>query len=95
MKKTYACFVLMAMMTVAALPLAAGDYRGEALKRLDAIEKKIVDLAGAVPADKYTWRPAEGVRSVSEVFLHIAAANYGNTRHDRDSAPRRLQFRRL
>ena len=77
MQKTYACLVLIAMMTVAALPLTAGDYRGEALKRLDAIEKKIVDLAGAVPADKYTWRPGEDVRSVSEVYLHIAAANYG------------------
>ena len=77
MQKTYACLVLIAMMTVAALPLTAGDYRGEALKRLDSIEKKIVDLAGAVPAGKYTWRPAEGVRSVSEVYLHIAAANYG------------------
>jgi uncharacterized damage-inducible protein DinB len=29
-----------------------------------------------VPADKYTWRPAEGVRSISEVFLHAAFVNY-------------------
>src|SRR5712692_3980599 len=33
-------------------------------------------LAGAMPADKYTWRPAGGVRSVSEVYMHVAAANY-------------------
>jgi uncharacterized damage-inducible protein DinB len=30
----------------------------------------------AVPAEKYPWRPGEGVRSFSEVFLHVAAANY-------------------
>ena len=77
MQKTSTYPVLVAIMTMAAWPLAAGDYRGEALKRLDTIEKKIIDLAEAVPAGKYTWRPGEGVRSVSEVYLHIAAANYG------------------
>src|SRR6266540_1765755 len=33
-------------------------------------------IAQAVPAEKYGWRPAEGVRSVSEVYMHIAGANY-------------------
>jgi uncharacterized damage-inducible protein DinB len=46
------------------------------LKNLDDTQKKIVSLAETVPADKYTWRPAEGVRSISEVFMHIAGANY-------------------
>lgn len=36
----------------------------------------LVDLANAMPADKYSWRPADGVRSVSEVFMHVAAANF-------------------
>ena len=39
-------------------------------------EKKFVDLAKAIPADKYTWRPGTGVRSVGEVIKHIAADNY-------------------
>jgi uncharacterized damage-inducible protein DinB len=60
-----------------AAPLAAADYREEALSRIATLEKKFVGLSGAVPADKYTWRPAEGVRSISEVFLHIAGANFG------------------
>jgi uncharacterized damage-inducible protein DinB len=46
------------------------------LKNLEDTQKKIVSLAETVPADKYTWRPAEGVRSISEVFMHIAGANY-------------------
>jgi uncharacterized damage-inducible protein DinB len=33
-------------------------------------------LAQAIPAEKYSWRPAPGVRSVAEVLLHAAAANY-------------------
>jgi uncharacterized damage-inducible protein DinB len=40
------------------------------------IQKKLLDLADAMPADKYSWRPMEGVRSVSEVYVHIAGANY-------------------
>ena len=30
-----------------------------------------------MPAEKYTWRPGEGVRSVGEVYTHIISANYG------------------
>ncbi len=33
-------------------------------------------LANAMPAEKYGWRPGEGVRSVGEVFNHVASANY-------------------
>jgi uncharacterized damage-inducible protein DinB len=52
-------------------------YRAEFLTQLAAIEKEYVSLAQAVPQAKYTWRPAPGVRSISEVYLHIASANYG------------------
>lgn len=47
------------------------------LDDLKDLQEKVVSLAEAFPADKYTWRPGEGVRSVSEVFLHIAGGNYG------------------
>ena len=43
---------------------------------LSESQEKITSLAEAIPADKYTWRPAEGVRSVSEVLMHIAGSNY-------------------
>jgi uncharacterized damage-inducible protein DinB len=38
--------------------------------------KKVMSLAEAMPAEDYGWRPMEGVRSVSEVYVHVAAANY-------------------
>lgn len=44
--------------------------------QVDHVEKQILDLEDAVPQDKYTWRPGPGVRSVSEVYLHIAFGNY-------------------
>ena len=50
--------------------------RAEFLDRLEFYEQRFVSLAQAVPAEKYTWRPAEGVRSISEVYLHVAAANF-------------------
>jgi len=50
--------------------------RAEFLNELKIQEDKFVQLAQAMPADKYTWRPTEGVRSVSEVYMHVATANY-------------------
>jgi uncharacterized damage-inducible protein DinB len=40
------------------------------------VSSQLISLAEAIPADKYSWRPAPGVRSVSEVFMHIAIANF-------------------
>jgi uncharacterized damage-inducible protein DinB len=64
------------------LVLAAGPLFGQTgfkdtyLSQLKDVESKVVALAEATPQEKYSWRPAEGVRSVSEVFVHIASANY-------------------
>jgi uncharacterized damage-inducible protein DinB len=41
------------------------------------VSKQLTALAEAIPADKFAWRPAAGVRSVSEVYMHIATANFG------------------
>jgi uncharacterized damage-inducible protein DinB len=51
-------------------------FRADFLWQLDDVQKKITDLADAVPMEKYSWRPAEGVRSISEVYMHIAGGNY-------------------
>ena len=40
------------------------------------VSRQLIALAGAIPADKYSWRPSPGVRSTSEVFMHIAVANF-------------------
>jgi len=39
------------------------------------VSKQLIELAEATPAEKFSWRPAPGVRSVSEVYMHIAIAN--------------------
>jgi uncharacterized damage-inducible protein DinB len=40
------------------------------------VSQQLVDLAEATPADKFAWRPAPGVRSTSEVYMHIVFANF-------------------
>ncbi|HYL47157.1 MAG TPA: DinB family protein [Candidatus Limnocylindrales bacterium] len=51
-------------------------YRAEVMAEVRIQEDKFSRLAEAIPADKYTWRPAAGARSFAEVFLHVSAANY-------------------
>jgi uncharacterized damage-inducible protein DinB len=51
-------------------------YRSEVLSLVLIQENEFLRLAEAFPADKYTWRPGPGVKSVAEVFLHVSGANY-------------------
>lgn len=53
------------------------DMKAQALLDLETMQKKFVDLANALPADKLTWRPSGDSRSFAEVFLHVAAERYG------------------
>lgn len=41
------------------------------------VSQQLVALAEATPPDKFAWRPAPGVRSTSEVYMHIVMANFG------------------
>jgi uncharacterized damage-inducible protein DinB len=54
----------------------AVEVRKEFLTDLDSLHSKFTALAEAIPADKYSWRPAPGVRSVGEVFMHVASEFY-------------------
>jgi uncharacterized damage-inducible protein DinB len=61
----------------AAAPAApASGFRAEFLRQQDGVEKEILGLAEATPAEKYGWRPGLGVRSISEVYMHIVGGNY-------------------
>jgi uncharacterized damage-inducible protein DinB len=40
------------------------------------VSAQLIALAEATPPDKFAWRPAAGVRSTSEVYMHIAIANF-------------------
>src|ERR1700704_3086566 len=53
------------------------DMKAQSLADLQGVQKKFVDLANALPADKLTWRPSADSRSFAEVFLHVAGERYG------------------
>lgn len=77
MKRLIAGFVLFFAISgaVFAQGLPNGVFLGYG-PEFDHVSEQLVALAEAIPADKYSWRPAAGVRSTSEVFMHIAGANY-------------------
>ncbi len=53
----------------------AGGFQAEYAAEVESVGQKLVELAEAMPADKYGWRPAPGVRSVGEVYMHVVAGN--------------------
>lgn len=58
----------------AAAPVSG--FRAELLKEIADAREKILALAEATPQEKLSWRPAEGVRTFGEVYMHIAAGNF-------------------
>src|SRR5690349_24861423 len=68
-------FVL--LLGIAAVAQNDGPGAGQGyLPEFNHSSRQILQLADATPAEKFAWRPAEGVRSVSEVYMHIAMGNY-------------------
>ena len=67
---------IVASTAMAQAPASKASFGSEISRELTDVEKKLVSLAEAMPADKFGWRPAEGVRSVSEVYMHVAGGNY-------------------
>jgi DinB family protein len=55
---------------------SAAAVKASFLADLDTLRGKFVGLAEAFPQDKYSWRPMEGVRSVSEVLMLAAFEGY-------------------
>src|SRR5580658_4719732 len=78
MRKAFLLFLLFTL--CGARPLQAQTapegiwegYDGEWLH----VSEQLVALAEATPAEKCSWRPAPGVRSTSEVYMHIVEANF-------------------
>ena len=40
------------------------------------VSNQLIALAETTPEKNFSWRPAPGVRSTSEVYMHIAQANF-------------------
>jgi len=73
MSKILLLFVLLSAATLHAQDEGLWEgYDGE----WSHVSRQLIALAEATPADKFSWRPAPGVRSTGEVYMHIAIANF-------------------
>lgn len=68
--------LMLAIVPAAAGAQAASPLMADLLDDVAQVEQKLVALARAMPDAAYGARPAQGVRSVGEVFQHVAADNY-------------------
>jgi uncharacterized damage-inducible protein DinB len=72
-------FILPVALAFVASPVhaqAGAGLMADLLRDVEEVESKVIALAEAIPADKFGWRPGEGVRSTGEVFQHLAADNW-------------------
>ena len=53
---------------------AVSQVRQDILDPFMGAAEESLALAKAIPQEKYTWRPMEGVRSFGEVFAHMAGS---------------------
>lgn len=58
------------------MALAQPSTQQEAVNFISFSEGKVLGLAETFTDEQLGWSPAEGVRSTSEVLLHIASGNY-------------------
>lgn len=72
--------LLLALLLLVATPAVAQDIAegvvSDVSSSMETVRNKILAIAEVVPDDKLSWRPAEGVRSIGEVLVHLAGSNY-------------------
>lgn len=69
-------FVTIFALLFAGCSYGQGQFQKESAGSLTYVSGQVMKLANAIPADKYTYTPQQGVRSVAEVCSHIISANY-------------------
>jgi uncharacterized damage-inducible protein DinB len=75
MKLVFLALVLLCTQPALAQKAPEGLWQGYDGEWLH-VTQQLVALAEATPEEKFTWRPAPGVRSTSEVYMHIVLANF-------------------
>ncbi len=69
------------LLTIASILLSIqafcqGQFQNETAGSLTYLSGNVMKLAQAIPAEKYSWSPGTGVRTVAQVYAHIISANY-------------------
>jgi uncharacterized damage-inducible protein DinB len=64
--------LLFTTISFAEQPIFVQEFMGQ----IDFVKGRLMQLAEAMPEESYSWTPGEGVRSVGEVYVHVAQSNY-------------------
>lgn len=64
--------LLFTTISFAEQPIFVQEFMGQ----IDFVKGRLTQLAEAMPEESYSWTPGEGVRSVGEVYVHVAQSNY-------------------
>jgi uncharacterized damage-inducible protein DinB len=64
--------LLFAEVSFAEQPVFVKEFLGQ----VDFVKGRLMQLADVMPEETYNWSPGEGVRSVGDVYVHIAQSNY-------------------
>ncbi len=74
---------LAASLAICATPASAQEMdhamhsaNAEVIGLVDGAQEKVTALASAMSDEQWAYSPSDGVRSTSQVFMHIAGANY-------------------
>ena len=79
--KTVGAMILAIALLAAGVPVQAEDgaesgFMVDFVDDLERVGGRLGELAGATPADKFSWAPNEEVRTVSEVYMHATFVNF-------------------
>ncbi len=76
MKSAVFAIVLCLLLVTGTTLVRAEGFRSDLAGQIQYVQKQVLDLESSIPDKKMTWRPTKEVRSVSEVYSHIAFTNY-------------------
>jgi uncharacterized damage-inducible protein DinB len=69
-------FITLAALVLSANAFCQGQFQKETVTSLTYVADHVMQLAKTIPAEKYSYSPQQGVRSVADVCGHIISANY-------------------
>ena len=68
--------ILGALLLLSVQAFCQGQFQKETVGQISFASGHVMQLAQAIPADKYSWSPQAGVRNIAQVCAHIISANY-------------------
>lgn len=70
-----ACFFLMQATYTKAQSITMNDVQAQMVKDWERAKAYTIDYLNTMPADKYSFKPVDSIRSFAQQMLHLAAGN--------------------